>query len=97
MNAEVSMKFTVCPVCGILYGMPEGFFESKRTLAGTSYCPTGHAWHRGYDDIRAVRAERESKERAWERNETLERSNNALRGQTKKLKKQLEEASHEED
>lgn len=64
-----------CHQCGIVFQVPEDFFEAREQDGRTFWCPNGHA--NAYEDYEDGKLER------------LERENNELRTEIRRLKCRL--------
>jgi hypothetical protein len=90
-------SFETCCVCGIEFGIPEHFINSRRKDGGDFTCPTGHTLSFGIGDNEKLRRERDRlKQQAVQKDAEIEhhrqarqsqvRTTAAYKGQITKLK-----------
>lgn len=84
-------SFTTCPSCGIYYGVPEHWLQSRREDKKDFYCPNGHVASYRESEADRLRRERDSLKQQIARveDEKREQIDRALRAEkeTKRLRK----------
>ncbi len=95
-----TLEIRECPECGVTYGAPERFFESRRSDGKTFYCPNGHSlsWHETDADrlrkqLKAAqdnaRYYQDRMSEARQERDAEKRSKAAIKGQLTKTKKRV--------
>lgn len=94
LSIGVELEVHECGVCGVAFGMSEGFVRARRNDHGNWYCPNGHGWSFASEsDEERLRRERDqardraARERAL-RDQT-EASLRATKGVVTKQRKKL--------
>jgi hypothetical protein len=82
ISTEVTLRTKECPVCGVVYAMPEMMDAQKRQDKGTFYCPNGHSLWYGENEADRLRAKLDQREAELE--STHVRLNEALQNITTK-------------
>ena len=68
-GVNVSLVVNECPSCGIVYGVPDDFYEACRRNGERFYCPNGHSlgWSETDADRERKRADRAERALSAER------------------------------
>jgi hypothetical protein len=101
ITLKTSLELQTCAACGITFGAPAFFLDTRRENHEAYYCPNGHSlWFPQQSDAEKARAEAEKYKKLWkdeqryasdvlsERN-AAQKQLRAAKGQMTKLKQRV--------
>lgn len=60
---SLTLEKTICCACGMVFAVPKDWIQSKRDLAGSFWCPNGHALNYQQSESDRLKKQLEIKER----------------------------------